>query len=262
MTLALALVSMAIAVRLPTPIGPWALQESSAMRASGRAFGRTAKVPVFDQLSDAYHAELGRVSATAQQQIQAGQAPDYSPLRALVGKLEEVLEELKHSRNLIDQTQDFQTLETWLLVQCCGERKHGESMRWQIEWMKAVTDGLPIPSKPAHDGGPSGPSSTSSAGVKASPFVSGRAALASSALVRRDCASVIQQHKTLILMGSRFGTFEPRGQLEFIDALEAVEERWQVLFARFKLMGELNPEYLRQTQACLESMGFADTVYC
>ena len=58
-------------------------------------------------------------------------------------------------------------------------------------------------------------------------------------------------------MGERYGTFDPLGKLAFLDALEAIEERWDVFFSRFSLMGDLSPEFKQQSEAFLRQMGLS-----
>ena len=48
---------------------------------------------------------------------------------------------------------------------------------------------------------------------------------------------------------------DPLGKLAFLDALEGIEQRWDVFYARFALMGALNPAFKEQVDGFLQSMG-------
>jgi hypothetical protein len=70
-------------------------------------------------------------------------------------------------------------------------------------------------------------------------------------LFKRLCTD----HEALINLGSQFGDFDPLGKLAYLDQMEAIEDRWDIFFARFSLMGTLNQEYVEQCNAFLSSMG-------
>ena len=69
------------------------------------------------------------------------------------------------------------------------------------------------------------------------------------------------KHGSEIKLGEQYATFDWRGKLAFLDSLEAVEERWDTFYARFSLMGALNPEFEQQTSSFLESMGMSATIW-
>merc|ERR1711924_18027 len=93
--------------------------------------------------------------------------------------------------------------------------------------------------------------------VTASPFKDGTEAVFESDVVRKEYAKLYRDHAGIITMGERYGTFDPLGKLAFLDALEAVEERWDIFFARFSLLGAVNPDFLEQTQGFFGSMGMS-----
>jgi hypothetical protein len=45
----------------------------------------------------------------------------------------------------------------------------------------------------------------------------------------------------------------------FLDQIEALEERWDVFFARFSLMGMLEPVYVEECKKFLASMNMDET---
>jgi hypothetical protein len=91
-------------------------------------------------------------------------------------------------------------------------------------------------------------------GVDASPF-SGMESAFESDVVRAEYEQLCRDHASIIKLGETYGTFDPLGKLAYLDALEAVEERWDVFFSRFALLGQLNADYVEQTEAFLKSMG-------
>ena len=56
-------------------------------------------------------------------------------------------------------------------------------------------------------------------------------------------------------MGSSYGGYDALGKLAYLDALEAVEARWDIFFTRFSLVGALNKDFKRQSETFLSSMG-------
>jgi len=66
---------------------------------------------------------------------------------------------------------------------------------------------------------------TSAQAVTATPF-SGEEAAFESEVVRAEYEKLCRDHAALIKMGESYGSYDPLGKLAFLDALEAVEERW------------------------------------
>lgn len=48
---------------------------------------------------------------------------------------------------------------------------------------------------------------------------------------------------------------DPLGKVAYLDALESIETRWDTFFARFALLGALNPAFKEQADDFLGSMG-------
>jgi len=75
--------------------------------------------------------------------------------------------------------------------------------------------------------------------------------------VREEYEKLCRDHAGIIKLGEGFGGFDPLGKLAFLDALEAVEARWDVFFSRFALMGALNQEFVQQMNGALRAMGMS-----
>lgn len=82
-----------------------------------------------------------------------------------------------------------------------------------------------------------------------------------SEVVKDEYAALLEEHEYLIRCGADFGSFCAKDKLEFLDELEDVEERWDIVFARFNLMQALNPEYIRQSKAFLSELDWNGTSY-
>jgi len=96
--------------------------------------------------------------------------------------------------------------------------------------------------------------------VTALPFADDSAALRSD-VVREEFAALTADHRGLIEMGADFGSWDGFGQAMFLDRVDAIEERWNVFLGRFKLLGDLNPEFLEQTEAFLAGIGLSTEEY-
>lgn len=107
--------------------------------------------------------------------------------------------------------------------------------------------------------------------------------------VKEEYEKLCRDHAALIEFGIKYDSFDPLGKLRFLDEIERIEERWYVVsfccflsfvcshcrnaclnfvsfvnqnrdvfFARFKLMGALNDDYVRQCNQFLESMSMSE----
>jgi len=168
---------------------------------------------------------------------------------------------------------DFQAREYRKLTVAQLERS-GQSLqsmnlmvRWQADCMLAYADGRPPPFPPAdvdlqkmaeqaqRGSSPMGALGSATA-ITAQPFTGEESAF-QSPIVREEWEALCRDHEALVTMGERYGGFDPLGKLAYLDALEAVEGRWDVLFSRFQLMGAVNPEFREQTEAFLQGMGLS-----
>ena len=79
--------------------------------------------------------------------------------------------------------------------------------------------------------------------------------------IRKEYEQLCSEHMNLIELGDRYSTFDPTGKIAFIDEIEKIENRWDVFFTRFSLMGALNPDFSRQCEAFLMSMNLSAGEY-
>jgi Domain of unknown function (DUF1825) len=82
-----------------------------------------------------------------------------------------------------------------------------------------------------------------------------------SPIVAQEYATLCVDHMNLIELGSEYNEFVPSSKLFFLDRVESIGERWDIFFARFKLLGVLNPDYVQQSNACLASLGLTETEF-
>lgn len=143
-------------------------------------------------------------------------------------------------------------------------------MRWQAECMRAFASGRPPLPPPAgvdleklakqQQEQMAGGNDSSMMGrmmgggaeaIDCTPFTGDEAAFESD-VVRGEYEALCRDHDGIIRLGEAYGAFDPRGKLAYLDALEAVEGRWDTFFARFKLLGALNPDFTEQTAKFLD----------
>lgn len=170
---------------------------------------------------------------------------------------------------------DFQSRELYKVAEAWTRRQGetlesmGSKMRYSADTMRAVSIGqAPTPPPAGYDpiklmrlwmrqGSAAGLSVVTTmaagGGVDALPFT-GSEAVFQSEVVVAEYDQLCKDHKALISFGEQFGSFDPLGQVAFLDALAAVEERWDVFFSRARLVGELGPEYEDQTECFLKSL--------
>lgn len=215
--------------------------------------------------------EMARLQLT----IQSGQQPDAATVGALADDITRSLDDWESLLLRWQTSQDFQSREYFELTAARLDSQ-GQSfeqvsamMRWQVDGMRAFATGAMPPMPPAGvdmqkmmedqqtGRGGMGASQAMMMGqqsISASPF-GGNAF--ESELVRAEYEALGRDHSALIRMGEQYGSFDPLGKLAYLDALEAVEERWDVFFSRFALLGALNTEYREQSAAFLLSLGLS-----
>jgi len=96
--------------------------------------------------------------------------------------------------------------------------------------------------------------------VTASPF-SGLEPVFDSPIVKDEYEALCRDHDALVRMGEGYGGFDALGKIAFVDALEAVEARWDVLFSRFALLGAVNADFREQSEAFLDGMGLTPVTF-
>ena len=96
--------------------------------------------------------------------------------------------------------------------------------------------------------------------ITATPF-SGDEAAFGSETVKSEYMHLCRDHMGLIEFGGKYDEFDPTGKLYYLDEIEKIEERWDIFFARFNLLGALNQQYVRQCDAFLASLGLNETEF-
>ena len=172
---------------------------------------------------------------------------------------------------------DFQTREYAKLTQA-HLASHGQNveeiakmMRWQSQCMISMAENKPPPFPPAgvdvmrmmeeakknaEGGGTMAPSMTQMAAaekITSTPFTGDEPAFQTDS-VREEYEALCRDHNDLIALGASYATFDPMGKIAYLDQIEEIEERWDVFFARFSLLGQLNQVFVEQCNRFLESM--------
>jgi len=205
---------------------------------------------------------------------QLGNMPDPEVVRPLAVEMREAGELWKVTLARMRLAEDFQGLEFYKLTEAQIERK-GMSMQlvqdlmaWQLDGMVAFCEGRDPPPPPAgaspeilasmQDTSPSALSQMLGADstLTAMPFDPNSRTMQTE-VVRDEFAKLKLDHEQLIKMGEGYGSFDAAGKEMFLDQVEAIESRWEVFVSRFQLLGELNPEYVRQAKQYLQQVNLA-----
>ena len=72
--------------------------------------------------------------------------------------------------------------------------------------------------------------------------------------VREEYDAICRNHSGLIDMGGSYASFDAMGKIAFLDQMDVIEERWDIFFARFSLLGQLNKEFVKQCNTFLNGM--------
>ena len=237
--------------------------------------------PRMESLSPDNQQDFATEMARLQLDMTIGKMPDPNRLRTVANGIDNAVDEWEHLLARLNLSNDFQTREYAKLTQA-HLQKHGQSsgeiaimMRWQAQCMLAMADNKPPPFPPAEidvmklmneakknqeagAGGDGQPPSlaamTAAEKITSTPFNGDEAAFESDT-VREEYEALCRDHFNLIDFGSSYATFDPMGKLAYLDEVDKIEERWNVFFARFSLLGQLNQDFVRQCDAFLMSMG-------
>lgn len=254
-----------------TPIGPFCPFRSKATE------DLDPSMEEMQELSPDFATEMTRF----QLDIQMGKTSEPERLRTVALGIDQAVDQWENLVSRLRLSQDFQTREFAKLTQAhlsshgMTVSSVGSMMRWQAGCMRAMAGNTPPPMPPRdldlskmmeqsqQDETQSSPSISAMAAaeqISSPPFKMDTKAFASPP-VKEEHEKLCKDHNSLIVFGSRYDTFDPLGKLRFLDELEKIEERWDVFFARFSLMGELNEDYVRQCNAFLDSMSMNEEEY-
>lgn len=202
-------------------------------------------------------------------EAQMGRDPDPAVVRPLADEIRETAEMWNVAIARMRYLDDFQALEYFKLMQAHIARKGMRIeqvqalMAWQTDGMVAFCEGRTPPEIPSDlptellVGGTSGLTNMmggAGAGLTAKPFNPDSDALKSD-VIREEYVRLTADHSALIKMGENYRSFDPAGKAMFLKQVEDVETRWSVFFTRFQLMGQVNPEYVREANSCLQQVG-------
>ncbi len=254
-----------------TPVGPFCPFRSSAAQAVDSHM---------DRFSTSATPELARELSSIQQDIQVGNIPDDDRMLRLSNIISEAVDQWESLMTRLRISPDFQTREYAKLTQAHLE-KYGMSiesiasmMRWQSEFMKSLAYDRPPPMPPTNIDlakmvqwgsntaapSPSLAAMTSAKLITSNPFTGDEAAF-ESPTVKEEYQRLCRDHAKLIEFGANYESFDPLGKLAYIDEIEKVQERWDIFFTRFSLMGVLSKNYIAQCDTFLASMGMKEADY-
>lgn len=254
-----------------TPTGPFCPFRSSA------AQEMEPRIEHLNTGTPEFATEMARI----QLDMQTGNTPDPDRLRDVAKGIDEAVDEWEGLLTRLRLSNDFQTREYAKLTQAHLET-HSMSaetvasmMRWQSGCMKAMADNTPPPMPPPdldlmkmmdqaqneeQQPPPSITSMSAAEKISAIPFT-GEEDVFDSPTVREEYEKLCDDHASLIEMGASYASFDPSGKIAYLDQIDKVQDRWDVFFARFKLLGKLNKDFTRQCNDFLSSMGMNEEQY-
>ena len=254
-----------------TPVGPFCPFRSKAALE-------------IDPKMDAMHsttveADFATEMSRFQLDLQMGQTPDPNRLKKVAEGIDAAVDQWENLITRLRLSQDFQTREYAKLTQAhlsdhgVTIEGIGNMMRWQSGCMRAMANNLPPPMPPpdldltkmmnganANNPPPSVSAMSQAEQITSNPFEGNEKAFESSQ-VKEEYEKLCRDHMNLIEFGGKYDTFDPLGKLRFLDEIEKIEERWDIFFSRFSLMGALNKEYIEQCNAFLSGMGMDEEKY-
>jgi hypothetical protein len=211
--------------------------------------------------------------------MQMGQMPDPYRLLKVADGLEDAVRQWQNLNTRLRKSEDFQTREYAKLTQAHLDT-HGVTvdsiasmMRWQSGCMRAMARNTPPPMPPpdmdlekimaqdsADNATPSITAMSAAEAITANPFSPDSPAF-DSPNVKEEYEALCRDHMALIQFGATFESFDPLGKIRYLDEIEKIEDRWDVFFTRFSLMGALDKRYIRQCNEFLASMGLNEDNY-
>mmetsp|Transcript_51367 Transcript_51367/g.94949 ORF Transcript_51367/g.94949 Transcript_51367/m.94949 type:complete len:361 (-) Transcript_51367:31-1113(-) len=201
-----------------------------------------------------------------------GQLPDPAIVKPLAAKLREAQDLYRVNLARSSMSDDFQGIEFYKQTEAMVIRRMGMNLEqlhagveWQLGGMLAYAEGRLPPPRPAGvtdamlaklTDATSPLDSMSTPMIRAPPFDLTCATMQSE-VVQTEFEALTRDHESLIKLGETYGSFDGAGKAIFLDQLEAVEERWDILFTRLKLTGDLNPDYVSETAAFLQRINLS-----
>lgn len=268
--------SLTTSLHALTPIGPFCPFRSAA------AIQIEPKMESLNSATPEFATELARI----QLDMQIGQMPNPDRLRKVAHGIDAAVDDWENLLARLNLSNDFQTKEYYKLTQA-HLASHGQSseeicimMRWQSQCMLAMAENRPPPFPPSEidvmklmneakaqqqeqqgskkkNGPPSLNAMAAAEKITSTPFT-GKEPAFQSDTVREEYEALCRDHSSLIEFGGSYATFDPMGKIAYLDELEKIEERWDVFFARFSLLGQLNQKFVKQCNAFLDSMGMTE----
>jgi hypothetical protein len=252
-----------------TPVGPFCPFRSTA------ALDLDPKMDEFNAGSPDFASEMTRF----QVDLQMGNTPDPERLLKVADEIDKSVDMWEKLVTRLRLSPDFQTREYAKLTQahlaCHGVtiESVASMMRWQSGCMRAMAKNTPPPMPPpdmdllkmmeqskSEKPPPSVTAMAAAEQIKSNPFKGTEKAF-ESPTVKAEYERLCRDHLKLIEFGSRYDSFDPLGKLRYLDEIENVEERWDIFFTRFSLMGTLNEDFVKQCNAFLDSMGMDEEGY-
>jgi hypothetical protein len=230
--------------------------------------------PAMKSIND--NTDFATEMARIQLDMKIGKMPDPSRLRIVAQGIDEAVDNCEQLTTILAISEDFQTKEYIKLIQAQMAR-YGQDleemctmMRWQSQCMRAMANTRPPPLPPAEmdlmrmsseaqkyekEGVkmPSMSAMSVAERITSVPF-NGNEAVFESKIVKEEYETLCHDHRELIEFGSKYGSFDAAGKNAHLQRIESIQERWSVFFARPKISGQLNEDFIDQCNSYLSSM--------
>ena len=229
----------------------------------------------FNKIGPEFATRMARI----QLELQMGNTPDKKELLKTSEDLQAAVEDWEKLMAGLRESSDFQTREYAKLTEVHMDSRGVDvpsivaMMKWQAGCMRSMALDTPPPFPPATvdlekmlklgespNRSPSVTGMIAAEAITCPPFT-GKEDAFNSETVRGEYETLCRDHLRLIQFGGQYETFDPLGKIRFLDEIDKIQERWDVFYARFSLMGVLNSDYVKQCNSFLATMGLNENEY-
>ena len=202
--------------------------------------------------------------------MEMGITPDVDRVVKIATSIEDKVKAWKTYVSNMKESADFQNLEqlqlTELHVQMSGFSvdELNEMMVWQSSVLRSLAENsVPPPVSPAvqkvmmsgMDAAPQVSVSDVLAGLDCTvrpPFTT--EAVMGSEIAHKEWVRLLEDHEKLVDLGAGYGRFDPLGKIAYLDEIEKINDRWEIFYTRFSLMGSMNPGYVEDCDRLLKGL--------
>jgi hypothetical protein len=260
-----------------TPTGPFCPFKSSANQESASEVMDSLNIHT---VTPQFASEMSSID----QDLDAGKVPDKAMVLRVYSKMSQTTNRWDRLMDSFQNSPDFQTRERARLLQVHMGKTGttfdlmGSMMRYKTEVLKALAYDEPLPEPPSDidiekiiqrnsEIQASLPKDnhfltamTVADIMDCQPFTGNEAAF-DSPIVSEEYIRLCEDHASLIEFGATYENFDRIGKLLYLDEIDKIQERWDIFFTRFSLLGALNKDYIDQCDSVFASLGMKEADY-